>query len=85
MNMTLLETACRDFRKLTGKWPTNTAQLRAAVPVPFPTTFTDGWNNPIVFVYHTNEPNTIWLESYGADGTPGGVGENADVVTALRP
>jgi general secretion pathway protein G len=42
---------------------------------------TDPWNNP--YVYQTPGPNGhdgYIVESYGADGAPGGEGDNADII-----
>jgi len=38
---------------------------------------TDGWNRPLQ--YDLSQDGIITLRSYGADGKPGGDGENADI------
>lgn len=53
----------------------NGPYLRKAVPL-------DPWNNAYVYVYPGQQnPNGFDLYSLGADGLPGGEGENADVVS----
>jgi hypothetical protein len=39
---------------------------------------TDGWNRPLR--YRVTSNGVITLQSFGADGKPGGSGENADIV-----
>lgn len=49
--------------------------LRRAVPL-------DPWNNPYVYISPGEvNPNGYDLLSYGADGQPGGEGENADILS----
>jgi len=43
----------------------------------------DAWGREIVFIVHTNVSGSMWLESYGADGLPNGVGMDADIVYQL--
>lgn len=53
----------------------NGPYLRKAVPL-------DPWNNAYLYVYPGQQnPNGFDLYSYGADGLPGGEGENADIVS----
>jgi len=41
----------------------------------------DPWDHPYVYIFPgTVHPDSFDLKSYGADGQPGGEGENADVV-----
>ena len=49
--------------------------LRKAVPV-------DPWGRPYIYVFPGEQnPNGYDLISYGADGVPGGDGENADILS----
>ncbi|TVP47026.1 MAG: type II secretion system protein GspG [Gemmatimonadales bacterium] len=51
----------------------NGPYLRRAVPL-------DPWDNPYVYIAPGEaNPGSYDLVSYGADGTPGGEGENADI------
>ena len=53
----------------------NGPYLRKPVPL-------DPWNNAYIYVYPGQQnPNGFDLYSYGADGLPGGEGENADIVS----
>jgi hypothetical protein len=83
LNMTQLAAACREYRRLTGAWPTQYSQIRSLVPATPPWIFRDGWGREIRLLAHTNAPNTIWLESYGATGVRGGTGSNAPITTRL--
>jgi general secretion pathway protein G len=40
----------------------------------------DPWNNSFVLVYPGQKNADLDVVSYGADGLPGGTGENADIV-----
>jgi general secretion pathway protein G len=52
----------------------NGPYLRKPVPL-------DPWNNAYIYVYPGQQnPSGFDLYSYGADGLPGGEGENADIV-----
>ncbi len=42
----------------------------------------DGWGNPLL--YKVANDGTITLSSLGADGKPGGIGDNADVSQSYR-
>jgi general secretion pathway protein G len=53
----------------------NSPYLRKPVPL-------DPWENPYIYVYPGQQnPNGFDLYSYGADGLPGGEGENADILS----
>jgi general secretion pathway protein G len=39
----------------------------------------DPWNHPYVYQYPGPSGDTPLVESYGADGAPGGDGYNADI------
>ena len=59
--------------------PVNWAGPYLRKPVPL-----DPWNNAYIYVFPGQQnPNGFDLFSYGADGLPGGEGENADVVSWL--
>jgi general secretion pathway protein G len=40
----------------------------------------DPWNNLFIYKLDTSNPNGYILISYGAEGTPGGDGYNADII-----
>jgi general secretion pathway protein G len=44
----------------------------------------DPWGNEYVYVYPGEENRLFDIISYGADGEPGGEGENADIVSWKR-
>ncbi|HYV96532.1 MAG TPA: type II secretion system major pseudopilin GspG [Gemmatimonadaceae bacterium] len=91
----MLSTALDSYRLSTGSYPTteqglnalnerpsidppanwNGPYLRKAVPL-------DPWNRAYVYIFPGQQnPNGFDLISYGADGLPGGEGENADIVS----
>jgi Type II secretion system (T2SS), protein G len=76
---------CREFHRATGRWPTSGAILTNVVPSARTNLFLDGWGRPIVFRAITNVSNEMWLISYGADGLPGGVGNDADTIQEVKP
>ena len=84
VHMSEVAVACKEYQRLTGNWPSDLSQVRMAIPVRSPAVFIDGWGRQLILVANTNAPNTIWIESHGADGLPGGEGSNADIVTQLR-
>lgn len=86
------QTALGAFKLDTGNFPSNEQGLQALRKAPFGV---NNWNGPYLpkdipldpwghaYVYkfpgeHGDEPDII---SYGADGRPGGEGENADIVS----
>ncbi len=86
------QTALGAYKLDTGVFPTSEQGLQALRTAPPGTPNwagpylpkeipLDAWGNPYVYKYpgeHGDEPDII---SYGADGKPGGEGENADVVS----
>lgn len=86
------QTALGAYKLDTGSFPTNEQGLEALrtqpegvknwggpyLPKEVPP---DAWGNPYVYKFpgdHGDEPDII---SYGADGKPGGTGEDADIVS----
>jgi general secretion pathway protein G len=86
------QTALGAYKLDTGKFPTTEEALQALrtappgvrnwngpyLPKDIPL---DPWGNPYVYKYpgdHGDEPDIV---SYGADGRPGGEGEDADVLS----
>lgn len=78
------------FKIEKGVWPTNDLGLKAlsdgyAVPSdPYyvePSKLLDPWNRPYFFVAPGPDLRPYEIVSYGADGTPGGQGEDADVTS----
>jgi general secretion pathway protein G len=76
------------YRIEKGAWPTNDLGLRVlsdgyAVPSdPYyvePSKLLDPWNRPYFFVAPGPDLRPYEVLTYGADGQPGGGGENADV------
>jgi len=84
VNLGLVADACRDYKRLTGRWPTSLSQLRWTVKVPSSDIYVDGWGREVLLVAPAGLSNTIWIQSYGADGLFGGVGLNADICTELH-
>jgi general secretion pathway protein G len=91
----MLSTTLDAYRLSNGMYPTTEQGLQAlyerpsidppvnwngpylSKPVPL-----DPWGNPYYYVFPGQQnPNGYDLYSLGADGQPGGVGENADIVS----
>ena len=79
------------YRIQTGSWPSNELGLAAltngeATPTdPYYLTneqLTDPWNRPFYFIIPGPDGHPYEVGSYGADGEPGGDGENADISSA---
>ena len=83
VRMAELAEACKNYHRIVGAWPSNFVDLLAVVRIKDKNIFVDGWGNEISLLTHTSASNTMWLESYGADGSQGGFGSNADVVMRL--
>jgi len=85
-----LDGAVRSFRLDNGRYPTTAEGLAALIPPPpadLPRYDVDGyveterlpedpWHRPFVYV---SDGRKFEILSYGADGQPGGDGENADL------
>ena len=67
----LLDDALTGYRLDVGTYPDSTVGLRALVPK-------DPWGNDYIYLF-PGEHREYDLMSYGADGQPGGSGENADI------
>jgi general secretion pathway protein G len=73
---------CLDLFKLEkGRYPTTEEGLAALVAAGKCKNLKDPWKNDYVYLYPGQQhPDSFDIKSYGADGKPGGDGENADVV-----
>jgi len=84
-----LEKALDLFKLDVGRYPTNPEGLQALMTAPGSA---NGWNGPYLkgglpsdpwgnpYRYNASGPNGgVQILSYGADGAPGGEGENADI------
>ena len=90
----MLGTALDAYRLDTGQYPSTEQGLQALVAAPgmdAPATWRgpylrravplDPWGNPYVYrLPGTSNPTAFDLLSYGADGRPGGDGDNADIL-----
>jgi hypothetical protein len=79
--MDMLAIACEEYNRMTGRWPTSLGQVASVVRMHDTNIFFDSWGRAILL--HDYE-GTVWLSSYGADGLPGGMGTNADIVEYLQ-
>jgi len=93
--ISLLETALDQFRLDVGRYPTTEEGLRALIEPPQDEEVRERWQGPYLKKkkipkdpwgrpYHYRSPGEhgeydLW--SYGADGEPGGTGENADITS----
>lgn len=75
------------FKVMRGRYPTTEEGLRVLVEEKFlkanspDGTLKDPWNREYVYLYPGQaHPDAFDVKSYGADGQPGGDGENADIV-----
>ena len=75
---------CRQYRTVTGSWPTNTAMIGAVLGVTDQTVIQDVWGHTYRF-YPTTSGTSLLLICYGADGKPGGDRENADFSFNVKP
>jgi general secretion pathway protein G len=92
--MEMLATALDAYRLDTGRYPSSAQGLDALVTLPVtdaPSTWRgpylrravprDPWGNPYVYVFPgLANPSGFDLLSYGADGRPGGQGDDADLL-----
>ena len=85
----LLEQALNDYKLDVGSYPSSADGLQALLenvaqhekwdgPYIKPNVPKDPWGNEYVYVYPADD-NDFHISSYGADGTEGGEGENADI------
>lgn len=91
----LLETALDQFRLDVGRYPTTEEGLRVLIEPPRDEEIRDRWQGPYLkkkkipldpwghpYQYRSpGEHGEYDLWSYGADGKPGGTGENADITS----
>ena len=75
------------FKVMRGRFPTGDEGLDLLVKEKFLKAnskdgkLLDPWNRPYVYLYPGQDhPDSFDVKSYGADGQPGGEGENADIV-----
>ena len=75
------------FKVMRGRYPTTEEGLKLLVDEKFlkpnndKGTVTDPWGKEYIYLYPGQaHPDAFDVKSYGADGQPGGDGENADIV-----
>jgi general secretion pathway protein G len=75
------------FKVMRGRYPTTEEGLKLLVDEKFlkpnneKGTVTDPWGKDYIYLYPGQaHPDGFDVKSYGADGQPGGDGENADIV-----
>jgi general secretion pathway protein G len=73
---------CLDLFKLEkGRYPTTEEGLPALVAAGKCKNIRDPWQRDYVYLYPGQaHPDAFDIKSYGADGKPGGDGDNADIV-----
>jgi general secretion pathway protein G len=75
--------SCLDLYKVDkGRYPTSEEGLQAVVAAgKCKAQIKDPWKHDYVYLYPGQvHPDSFDIKSYGADGQPGGDGENADIV-----
>ena len=82
-----LDSALKLYNARKGKFPDTTTGLKALVDLEIIDKMPkDAWGNDYVYTLESGRPV---ITSYGADGTPGGDGPNADIsnrpATAAKP
>ena len=89
MNLAMFSSAIDQFRLDCGRYPTDAEGFSALLEAP---AGVHGWHGPYLqkappldtwgrpYVYHGNGRNGFVVESLGADGRPGGEGDDADIV-----
>lgn len=90
LQLAQIETALKMFRIDVGRWPTNDEGVKALFSIPAglsnwrgpyvtkQESLMDPWGRPFVYRF-PGQHNEYDLSSYGADGQPGGSGEDADI------
>jgi len=71
-----------NYRARHRRLPNTFDEVQADLPQGQVVSFRDGWDRPLRYVV---QGNTFYLESYGADGRPGGRFMNADLRSDQRP
>ncbi len=100
LQLATFKTALMDYRTTHSRFPTQEQGLEALcvkpVTVPIPRDYPedgylqsrelplDAWGSPFVFLLPGREGQKYEIISYGGDGEPGGVSEDADIVIADR-
>jgi hypothetical protein len=75
---------CKEYRRRHGAWPSSITALTNVISVGGPSNVLDGWGRAIRLIPQPgSKGRVIELISYGADGLPGGVGSNVDVICQL--
>jgi hypothetical protein len=74
---------CRTYRAVTGTWPTNAQMIGAALGLTNRAELYDVWGHPYG-LYPSVGGSGLLLVCYGADGKPGGSGENADFTMQVK-
>jgi len=77
----VLTEALQTYHLANGRFPTQEEGLAALRPLLQKDLGNDPWGNPYVYKYpgeHGDDPDVI---CYGADGKPGGTGNDADIVS----
>lgn len=64
-----------------GRLPRSLAELTQGDPSQVPA-LNDPWGNPMIYI--VDQDDVVTLMSYGADGKPGGEGENRDIGKSYR-
>jgi len=82
--MSLLSEACKDYRRVSGSWPTSLYQIKVLLPPEKQEICLDAWDREFHLVSHSNTLGTIWLICYGPSGLPGGRGSNAGAFMELH-
>jgi general secretion pathway protein G len=88
----ILETGLQQFLTACGRLPTDTEGLEALITAPADvqekwdgpylkkSDLLDPWNNPFIYMQQGQmNPGSYDIICYGADGQPGGEGDNADI------
>jgi general secretion pathway protein G len=79
--VSILSEALQTYHLANGRFPTQEEGLGALRPILQKELGNDPWGNPYVYKYpgdHGDDPDVL---SYGADGKPGGTGNDADIVS----
>jgi Type II secretion system (T2SS), protein G len=74
---------CKRYKKRIGLWPTNTVMIAYVLGVTNQTNFCDVWGRPYA-LFPSTSGSGLLIVCYGADGKPGGSGEDADCTMTLK-
>jgi hypothetical protein len=77
--MALTEIRIKTYWKANGRLPESLSQL--PIREGYDNSTMDGWARPIK--YDVSGATTVTLSSLGADGRPGGAGENKDIIVSF--